>query len=168
MKKRHLYTLLSFLPGLLFALLASMFVTGAAAGFFWVLLFGDDSWPASAEEGLVLVMIVIFMIVWLTIMLFGYLTGKRLEAEAGLNKRHVLASVALTFLPLLIIVLQQLSVGNLGTPHDSVLCGDYCLEQGYSASGMPPKDSGKDTCFCFNEDGIEVLTVPMHDLRSTR
>ena len=167
MKKRYLYTLLCFLPGVLFALIASMFVTAATAGFFWIFLFGDNSWPQLADQGLVVIMVAVFIIVWLAILAFGYLTGKRLEADPQLNKKHILASVILTFLPMLVIVLHQMSVGNIGTPHDSVLCGDYCLEQGYSSSERPPPDTGDDRCICLDK-GVEVLSVPMETLRSAR
>jgi hypothetical protein len=167
MKKRYLYTLLCLLPGVLFALIASMFVTGATAGFFWIFIFGDNSWPQLAEKGLVVIMAATFIVVWVVFLVFGFLTGKRLEADPVLDKKHILASVVLTFLPLLIIVLHQLSVGNIGPPHDSVLCGDYCLEQGYSSSERPPQDSGDDRCICLDK-GVEVLSVPMETLRSAR
>ena len=168
MKKRYLYTLLCLLPGALFALIATALVTGAMAGFFWLFIFGDNSWPGHAEKSLAFIVVATFLAIWLAILSFGFLTGKRLEAEPGFNKKHLLASAALTLLPLLIIVVHQLSVGNLGAPHDSTLCSDYCLEQGYSASGMPPKNTGEDRCFCLNEKGVEVLTIPMDVLRTAR
>jgi hypothetical protein len=168
MKKRYLYILLCLLPGALFALIAAALVTAATAGVLWIFLFGDHSWPAYAEKGLTVVMVATFLVTWLAILGFGFVTGRRLEAQLGVNRKHLWASAALTLLPLLIIVMHQLSVGNLGPPHDSTLCRGYCLEQGYSASGMPPQDSGEDRCFCLNEEGVEVLTVPMYVLRPSR
>ena len=62
------------------------------------------------------------------------------------------------------IVLQQLRVGNLGPKSDSMLCSDYCVQQGYAGSGMPPQDSGDRTCSCYESDGDEALNIPLGEI----
>jgi len=166
MKKRYLYTLLFLFPGVLISLLAAMLATGAAAGFFWIFVFGDDSWPAAAGNGIVAIFTVFLVGGWLVSLWLGYRTGKRLEVEPGLNRKHLLVSFVMTLLPLLMIVLHQLGMGNLGKKHDSVICSEYCLDQGYSASGMPPKNSGDDSCICYDSSGNEAVKTQMETLFS--
>ena len=64
----------------------------------------------------------------------------------------------------LLIVMQQLSVGNIGPKSDSVLCSDFCVQKGYAGSGMPPINSGDRSCSCFDSSGREVLKVPMDSI----
>lgn len=161
MKKRHLYTLLFFLPGALFSLIAATLVFGVAAGGFWVFIFGDNRWPESAGKILTAIYAIVFIGGWLASLVFGYRTGKKLEAVPELNKKHILASILLTFVPLLLIGLHQWSVGNIGKKHDSIICGDYCLDQGYSSSGMPAKDTGDYSCLCYDDSGNEVIKMSM-------
>lgn len=72
-----------------------------------------------------------------------------------------MVSVGATTLPIVLIILHQLSVGNIGQKSDSTLCSVFCSGKGYSTSGMPPKDSGERICSCFDSDGQEVIKVPM-------
>ena len=91
----------------------------------------------------------------------GYRTGKRLEASLEPNRRHILVSAALTAAPLLLLVLQQWSIGSLGKHSGSLVCRDLCLEKGYPASGMPPKNTGEEVCICY--DSVqEVLRIPLN------
>jgi len=60
------------------------------------------------------------------------------EHNPQLNKSHILTSSGLTLLFILLIILQQFSVGNLGPKSDGLVCSDYCSLNGYSGSGMPP------------------------------
>ena len=78
-----------------------------------------------------------------------------------LNKSHILISGGLTLMFILFIVLQQLSVGNQGPKSAEVICSDFCSERGYSGSGMPPRDSGDNTCSCYDSFGNEALKVPL-------
>lgn len=165
MKKRYLYTLLFFLPGALFSLIAATLVFGAAAGVLWVFIFGDNTWPEYAGNGLTVLYATTFLTGWLASLFLGYRTGQQLEADPQLNKKHILASIVLTFIPLLIVVLHQWGVGNIGRPHDSIICGDYCLAQGYPSSGMPPRDSGDYSCICY-DNGKEVIKMPMEEIIS--
>lgn len=152
------------LPGAFISLILSSLATGATAGVFWVFIFGDNSWPDYAGKILTAVYGIGLVGGFLASLALGYSTGKKHEVDSELNKRHVLISIILTFVPLLIIVLHQWSVGNIGKKHDSIICIDYCLEQGYSSSGMPPKDSGDESCICYADNGEEVIKRPIKEI----
>jgi hypothetical protein len=103
----------------------------------------------------------IFLMVWIALIVIGFVTGRRLEKDPALNRSHILVSGALTVLFIVLIVLQQWSVGNLGPKSDTVICSEYCSESGYSGSGMPPRNSGDRTCSCYDTSGNEALSVPL-------
>ena len=161
MKKRYIYAILTGIPGFFIALIMAFVVFGAAAGFLWIYVYGDNAWSASSEKILPALFILAFLVLWVASITVGFITGKNLEEIPGLNKNHVLLSVGATMLPIVFIIFQQLSVGNIGAKTDGQRCSEYCSEKGYSASSMPPKDSGKRTCRCFGSDGQEVKKVPM-------
>jgi hypothetical protein len=161
MKKRYLYSLLFALPGFVISLVMAFAVFGAAAGFLWLFVFGDNNWPDSTEKILPVLLVLTFLVLWIASIAAGYVTGKKFEADPELNKKHLLASAGLTIAPILFIVLYQLQVGNLGTKPDSVLCSDFCLGKGYSFSEMPPKNSGDKGCVCLDASGKEALRVPL-------
>jgi len=164
MQKRYLYALLFAVPGLFIALIIAFLAFGAAAGFLWLFVFGDYSWPDSYGNTLPLLLIAAFLGLWLASIVAGFVTGKKFEAEPVLNNKHVMISVALTIVPILFIVLHQLNVGNLGPPTDGQLCRDFCLQKGYSGSGMSPKNSGDRSCFCYDDSGQEILQVPIESI----
>lgn len=164
MQKRYLYALMFAVPGLFIALVLAFFAFGAAAGFFWLFVFGDNGWPDSYGNILPLLLIACFLGLWLASIITGFVAGKKFEAEPRLNKKHVMISVGLTIGPILFIALHQLNVGNLGPQTDGQLCRDFCLQKGYAGSGMPPKNSGDRRCFCYDDSGTEVLQVPIESL----
>lgn len=164
MKKRFIYAILLGIPGFFIAGLISLFVFGASMGVLWLFVFGDDPWPSSTDVVLVFTLIVIFLLSWAGIIFGGYTLGRRLEADPVLNKNHVLLSAGVTLLFILLIVFQQWSVGNLGPRSDSVLCSDYCIQQGYAGSGMPPRDSGDRTCSCYDSSGREAIKMPLDEI----
>lgn len=164
MKKRYLYTLLFGVPGFFISGIVSLAFSGGVLGILWLFVFGDDPWPSSVETMTVILFIAAFLIIWIGIMTLGYRLGKKLEIDPTVNRNHVLISTSLTVLFILFFVLQQLSVGNLGPKSDSLVCGDFCTQQGYSGSGMPPRDSGDRTCSCFDDSGKEVITIPLDDI----
>jgi len=168
MKKRYLYTLLFLAPGALVALIVASAIAGTTAGFLWLFVFGDNSWPMIAERGLALLFPFTFFGLWSAFVIAGFVMGKRLEADPVLNKKHILTSIALTLAPLLFILLHQLRVGNIGLEPDSLLCGGYCADKGYSTSGMPPRDSGDRSCICYDDSGNERIKVPMETLRADK
>lgn len=152
------------LPGFLIAGIVAFTVFGGTAGLFWLFLFGDDPWPSSAETILLLLFTATFLITWVTLIVLGFLTGKKLENETGIDMAHILASVGIVLVFLAVIVIHQYRVGNLGPVTDSRLCGDYCLTKGYAASGMPPKNTGLKTCRCYDDQGGEAVTISLDEI----
>jgi hypothetical protein len=166
MKKRYIYALLFGAPGFFVALIISFLVFGALAGAFWIFMFGDNTWPSSTGVILTALLIITFLIVSGAVIWVGFSTGKKLEKDPELNTSHVFISVGMTLIFVFVIVLQQLSVGNLGPKPDSLVCGRYCSLNGYSSSGMPPLDSGDRTCFCYDDFGNEVIKIPLDEIPS--
>ena len=97
-------------------------------------------------------------------MVKGYLVGKKLEALPGFDVRHLWISLGATLLPIVIVLLHQLSIGNLGPKSDGQLCSEYCSDRGYAASSMPPRDYGERTCSCLGRDGEVKITLPIDAL----
>lgn len=167
MRKRYLYAFLFAVPGFFVALIIASLLFGAAAGFLWIFVFGDNSWPSATEKILPILLILSFLLLWIGSAVAGYATGKKLEFEAGLNRKHILVSVVLTVVPILFIVLHQVRVGNIGPKSDGQLCRDFCREKGYAMSGMPPEISGPRSCFCYDAEGHVILNVPIENLLLT-
>ena len=164
MKKRYVYSLLFGIPGLFVAAIISFVVFGIGAGILWLYVFGDNPWPPATEKVLSILFVLIFLAVWITSISVGFMTGKKLEKDPGLNKIHILISGGLTLTFILLIVFQQLSVGNLGPKSAETICSDFCSKSGYSGSGMPPRDTGDTTCSCYDLSGNEVLKVPLESI----
>lgn len=164
MKKRYLYAVLFGIPGLFVAGMISLVLFGAVMGVLWLFVFGDNSWPDSVDQVLSISLALTFLVLWISSVTLGYFMGRKLEVDPILNKGHVLVSGGLTFLCIFLIVLQQFSVGNIGPKSDSTICSDFCLSHGYSASGMPPRDSGDRTCSCYDDSGKEALKIPLESI----
>ena len=159
MKKRYLYSLLFGIPGLFIAGIISIVVFGGLAGILWMYVFGDNPWPDSSEGIVSILFVFTVLALWIAFIAIGYTVGKRYEKDPALNRNHVLISAALTVMFILLMILQQWSVGNLGSGSESVLCSDFCIQHGYAGSGMPPENSGERTCSCYDASGNEVLKV---------
>jgi hypothetical protein len=168
MKKRYLYSLLFGLPGLFIAGIISILMFGGLAGILWLYVFGDNPWPAFAETILSGAFVLLVLALWMATILLGYRLGRRLETEPGLNRNHILISAGLSILFLLLMVLQQFSLGNLGPKSGTVLCGEFCARHGYSGSGMPPENSGNRICSCFDDAGNEALRLPLDHIAPDR
>ena len=164
MKKRFVYILLFAIPGLFVAGIVSILLFGAFAGILWLYVFGDNPWPAYIEPLAAISFVLTVLILWIASIVLGFFVGKRLEQDPRLNRSHVLISVGLTTLFLLLVLLQQWSVGNIGPQADSLLCSEFCVQHGYSGSGMPPETSGDRICSCFDDSGNEALRIPLDHL----
>ena len=168
MKKRYLYSILCGVPGFFVSLVISFTAFGAVAGFLWLYVLGDNPWPSSAESILPVLFLLAFLALWIATVAAGFIAGKRLETTPGLDRKHVLFSLGATILPIVLIFLHQLSVGNIGAKTDSQICGEICVEKGYAASGMPPKNTGIRVCSCYDNDGSEVYQFKLDTVISDK
>ncbi len=164
MEKRYIYLLLFGAPGFFVSLIISYVVFGAAAGFLWLYAFGDDPWPSSSEIILPTLFILASLGLWSALITAGFIIGKNMDENADLNKKHIVVSAGATILPILLIILHQLSVGNIGPKSDNILCSEFCNEKGYPSSGMPPRNSGESSCSCFDDYGQEIIKVSMDSI----
>jgi hypothetical protein len=164
MKKRYIYLLLFGIPGLFVAGIVSILLFAALTGVLWLYVFGDNPWPRPTETIVSISFVLFFLLLWIGLLVLGYVVGRRLERDPALNRSHVLIASGLTVLFLLVILFQQWSVGNLGPRSDTVLCSEFCARHGYSGSGMPPADSGNRLCSCYDDSGNEALAVPLDHL----
>ncbi len=164
MKKRYIYSILFGVPGIIVSLVISFVAAGFAGGVLWIFVFGDNPWPASVENILPTLFVLLFLTIWFASITIGYIIGKRLEQQPTLNKKHILASMGVTVISMLFIVFHQLSVGNLGPKSDGLRCSDFCTQKGYSASSMPPLNSGERSCSCLDQSGHEIITVPIDSI----
>ena len=149
------------IPGFFVSGIISLVVFGAVIGMLWIFVFGDSPWPLALETILSIILAMIFLIAWITLITGGYWLGKKLEKDPAWNWKHIWISGGLTLAFILLLVLQQWSVGNIGPKSESMLCSDFCVQHGYSGSGTPPQNSGEKTCSCFDNSGNEALKVPL-------
>jgi hypothetical protein len=168
MKRRYLYVLLFSVPAFLASSLIAFVLFGTAAGVLWLFVLGDNPWPSSANTLLVAMLILTWMTSWVVFMSIAYVAGKQQEGHAALNAKHVMVSAGATALLVLLIVLHQWSVGNIGTKTDTVLCSEFCQGKGFAGSGMPPRNTGAATCSCFDAQGREAVKVPIGDVTAER
>ena len=164
MKKRYVYTLLFGLPGLFVAGVFSILLFGGLAGLLWLYVFGDNPWPPFIEQVTSILFVLTVLGLWLVFLVIGYVVGRRLEKDPGLNGNHVLISVGLTTIIILLMAYHQWRVGNLGPASGSALCSDFCTQHGYAGSGMPPENTGDRICSCYDTSGNETLRIPLDHL----
>ena len=163
-KRRYLYTFLYAIPGLFVSLGISLLIFAMAAGFVWLFIHGDESWPDTTNNTLVALFLITFLMLWLGSIVIAYRVGKTHEKDSTFNANHVFLAIALTILPISLMALQQFNVGNIGAKSDSAICSDFCVANGYSASEMPPKNSGDRSCICLDSVGEAAIKVPLIEL----
>lgn len=159
MKKRYLYSFLFGIPGFIASAIISFVVFGFSAGFLWLFVFGDNPWPSLIEAVLSILFALVFLTAWIASLAAGYVIGKQLEGNPVSNKKPVLVSIGATMILVFFIVFHQLRVGNIGPKSETVRCSEFCTQKGYSASSMPPRDSGDRSCRCLGNSGIEMIDV---------
>jgi hypothetical protein len=164
MKKRYFYSLLFGIPGFVISVVISFIFFGFLVGVLWIYVFGDNPWPSLIEEILPALFALVFLTLWITTIVIGFIIGKRLENDQVLNKKHILVSIGVTVIPILFIVFYQVSVGKIGPKSDGELCSDFCIQKGYLGSSMPPADSGERSCSCFDNSGLEIIKVPIDSI----
>ena len=168
MQRRYLYVLMFSVPALLASLIISFVLFGAVAGGLWLFVFGDNSWPEPANMMLVALFVLTCIAFMVALLSVAYITGRNEEKRVALNAKHVVMSVGSTAMLVFLVVAHQWSVGNIGTPSNSVLCSEFCQDQGFAGSGMPPRDSGVETCSCFDAHGGVAIKVPFAEIPMQR
>jgi hypothetical protein len=164
MKKRFIYSILFGIPALIVSVIIAIIVFGFAAGALWIYAFGDNPWPASVEKILSILFILVFLVVWIALIIIGFVIGKHLEQNPILNKKHILISVGITITFILFIAFYQLRIGNIGTKSVGLQCSNYCSQIGYSASSVSPQDSDERMCGCLDNSGLEVISIPIDNI----
>ncbi|MCK9352325.1 MAG: hypothetical protein WCT49_04620 [Candidatus Paceibacterota bacterium] len=151
MNKKFSYLLLYGVPGSIISLILSGLVSGGILGILWLFVFGDDSWPAWVEYAIIIVFLATFLTSWIFIVQAGYSAGKKMDSEGrtAFSRKHILISSAITAFFLLMVLLHQSLVGNIGSS-DDLACENTCSAKGYSGSSESPKDSGIRKCECFD------------------
>jgi hypothetical protein len=168
LKKRYLYVLLFAVPILLASTVAAFVVFGAAAGFIWLFVAGDNAWPAVTDTVLIVLFVLAFAGSTLALGYRAYVEGKAREDDPTFSARPALVAGGVTALLVLGIASYQWRVGNIGPKPDGVVCSEFCASKGFQGSSMPPRDAGAPTCTCMDAQGRAGATVPMQGLRATK
>lgn len=170
MKKRYLYALIFCIPAFLVALIASFVVFGGVVGILWLYVFGDNPWPQGIDLYLLIPFVLVFTGIWSTLLIVAYKTGKAREADINSSpKKAVIVAFGTTAVLVLFIAFQQWRVGNIGPTSINVACSDYCKDNGYNTSMIPPRDSSAESdasCNCLDAKGQIAITTPMTTLRA--
>jgi hypothetical protein len=152
-RRRHLYVLLWAIPTLLASLIGAAVVLAAAAGALWLFVLGDNPWPTAAEVALTGTFVLVLLVLWGTLLAAAWAVGRQQESAPRLNAAHVAAAAGVTVLLGAFVALRV--AGPMGPKSDGEICSDMCQAQGFSASGMPPTNTGDRTCTCYGEKGAE-------------
>lgn len=114
MKRRYLYSLLVGVPGIVVSVLLMHILFGVAGGALWIFVYRDNPWPARSHKAVPAIFALDVLIVWLPLLLIGFIVGKQLEQGPTWNKSHVLISAGLTLLLILFSVYYQVRIPNMG------------------------------------------------------
>jgi len=155
-------------PSFLASIVISFALFGAATGVLWLFVLGDDPWPASANSMLMVMLIMSCIALWVAFISVAYIAGRKQETHAAIDAKHVVVSAAATAVLLLLVVSHQWSVGNIGPRSNGDLCSEFCRDRGFAGSGMPPRNTGVETCSCFDTQGREAIKVPIEDVIAER
>jgi hypothetical protein len=165
MKARYSYPLLFLLPSAMVAFLTAFVVVGVGAGALWVFVYGDNTWPKSADAALMSVA-VFAAAATLSLLLFAsYSYGRSREPTGGLARRHVVWALVISILLPAVVFLRQWQIGNPGTigpKADTLVCANFCTTNKFNAS-RPPQDG---TCRCYGKNGQESLNISMNRVHS--
>jgi len=151
-------------PALLASIIAAAVMLAASAGVLWLFVFGDNPWPPVADTLLGTVFVLSGVGLWAALLSVAYAVGRRQEAQATLNTRHLALSIGATVVLVAVIVVRFMGLNIVGTRSDDIVCADFCRAEGFAGSGMPPKDSGDRTCSCYDGQGRVARQVPLSEL----
>lgn len=133
-------------PCFLLSVLPALFLTGVAAGFLWLFVYGDNPWPILAD----VVVISTLLLSWILIGTLLTAALARHPAVRRLTTGKLIAATAIMSLAAIgAILLHQWSIGNLDPPHP---CIAQCREAGYSSSFREIDERGRETCTCVEPD----------------
>lgn len=161
MKRRYLYALLYAVPAFIVAAIVTVVVTVAIAGVLWIFVYGDNPWPPFVDRYSPMFIVAVLAITWLALLSAVLAWGKRQEARASLDMKHVYLAAGVTASLVLLVLAQQRSVGNIGPQPDVIVCSDFCTARKFGASRFPQDG----TCSCHDANGTEALSVPMSQIR---
>ncbi len=85
---RYSYALLGALLGLVAGYALTLFIMGALAGFFWILIFGDNTWPSWVGAVMATIAFVSFFGTFGLCTVFGFQHGSKLEKMPDQTKLH--------------------------------------------------------------------------------
>ncbi len=134
-------------------------VAGAAA-VLWLFVFGDAPWPQQSDLIFAAVAVVAAAPVLGASLTMAYRVGKAQESQLRVPRGHLGLAIGLT-LALGALIALQLAGPRRGPVSDSERCADLCRASGFTASEMPPRDSGLRTCSCLDDHGTAVRTIEL-------
>jgi hypothetical protein len=115
MKARYSYPLLFLLPSAMVAFLAAIVVVGAGAGVLWIFVYGDNTWPKSADTALMSLAVAASAATLSLLLSISYSYGKNSESAGGLARRHVVWAILISILLPALVLLRQWQIGALGS-----------------------------------------------------
>lgn len=161
MKRRYVYALIYAVPAFIVAAIVTVVVTVAIAGILWLFVYGDHPWPSFVDRYSPIFIVAVLATTWLALLSAVLAWGKRQEARASFDMKHVYFAAGATLSLVLLVLVQQRSVGNIGPQPDVIVCSDFCTARKFQASRFPQDG----TCGCYDTNGKEALRVPMSRIR---
>lgn len=133
MKVETLFSAAGVAWGLLFGLAGATYAGGLAAGFAWLFLFGDDTWPAWAEYLILAVAVAIGIAIFVGCVALGRLAGRRIEpADPSSGRRARALAVGLLVLAFLTVVGELWGVARQDAEIDRQRQGQRTAEAVYA------------------------------------
>ena len=153
MKQRYIYSLLFGIPGIAISASAALFAGGATAGFFWIFVFGDNTWPFWTEWVVAIIAGIVFIVSLSIIVRFGFSVGEKREiGNVPVNSKHIMILVVILVLFVALIFIFQR--GYIFEKPDHQQCYDLCVQKGYDGTGtsLSPRNAGNVICGCWNDE----------------
>lgn len=158
MRKRGIYAGLFALPGLLAALVLASLISGHAATELWQHAFGDTPWTAPAGYRPLTGFVITALLAWTAFIALGYLLGRKLEAEPGLQRSHLLLAALVTLAIMAAVSVHQLRRSTALHRVRSAHCSDFCRQNGFSASRVTSLPGGG-SCACLDGHGRRIISL---------
>lgn len=160
-RRRFLYVVIFTLPAVLVSAVGGATAAAASAGMFWLFVFGDNPWPGWSGPAIAGVAATAFVVLLVAQLMVAWSVGRQQESKPDINPTHVAVAIVST-LTLGAFIAVRFFAGQV-PQSDSERCAALCRDQGFFASGMPPRDSGDRTCSCYDANGREVRRSDLPD-----